>query len=348
MVVCLFVCMLCVILDIVFITKLMGKGKNSVKATTDASSSVLTDASGNIISDPSADPSDTTEPAATSTAVQTVDAETRAANLAALSANVNDYLSKQSGRYSVYYLNLNNGETLAYKETTPYIAASAIKLAYNTYLYEKVAAGEIDLSEKMAYNAAPYPEGDLEYGTGTIQNSADGTEYTLQQVSTLSITISDNCATNMLLRRLGGEDAVNNSYMKPISCVVDYREKVTYTDYCGNSVSGRRRTCALDLALYAQHLYQDYQNNPEAFQPLINDLCNTEYNWGVADGVPSDISVAHKVGFRDQTYNDIGIVFATEDYVLCFTTETGDAVTAQQVMREVSRMIYEYVVSNYA
>ena len=350
-IVCLFICMLCVILDIIFIAKIIKKGKSDNKAPeTSVTLPVETDESGNPI-ETSLDPSAVSESETTpSAAVQVVDAETRAANLEALNQKISDYLGKQSGRFGVYYINMNNGETLSYKAEQPIVAASSIKIAYNTYLYEKAEAGELALDEKIAYNAAPYPDGDLEYGTGTIQNSADGTEFTLQQVSHLSITISDNCGTNMVLRRLGGEDLVNNSYLKTISAVVDYREKVSYTDYTGTLREGKRRTSAMDLAKYAERTYKDYQRNPDLYQPLIDDLCTTEYNWGVPGGVPSGVKVAHKVGFNTAYFanNDVAIVFGTEDYVLCVMTESGDASQAQNAIAEVSKMVYEYVESNYA
>ena len=50
----------------------------------------------------------------------------------------------------------------------------------------------------------------------------------------------------------------------------------------------------------------------------------------------------------DPNYNDIGIVFSSEDYVLCVMTECKDEGKAHQIIGEVSRMIYEYVESNYA
>ena len=346
---CLSICLLCVILCIVFIAKLISNGK-STPASTTTENTLITEASESATSDPSEEVSGSSSSPSEATRVQSVDAGTRAANLNALQQKVADYLNQQSGRFGVYYLNMNNGETLAYKETQPIVAASTIKIAYNTYLYEKVASGEISLEEKMSYNAAAYPNGDYEGGTGSIQNSADGTEFTIRQVSNLCITISDNCATNMILRRLGGEDAVNDNYLKPISCVVDYRGTSSYTDCTGAEKSGKRRTSAIDLAKYAEHLYRDYEENQTGFQPLIDDLCTTEYNWGVPAGGPADVKVAHKVGFYPDyyTYNDIGIVFSSEDYVLCVMTECTSEEKAHQIIGEVSRMIYEYVESNYA
>ncbi len=352
---CLFICMTCLILDVIFVAKLTKKSKKEVTPTSASSvTSYETDESGNIIIPPESDPSTSSEvtESTTPTKTQTVDSATRSANLANLQNKVAEYLGQQNGRYGVYYINLENGETMGYKEDQPIVAASAIKIAYNTYLYERAAAGDFSLQDKMAYNAAGYVDGvtggDYEGGTGNIQNSADGTEYTLQEVSHRSITISDNCGTNMVLRKLGGEDAVNNNFMKTISSVVDYRSKVEYTDYTGTATAGRRRTCALDLAKYAEHLYKDYTADETTYKPLIDDLCNTEYSWGVASGVPQDIAVAHKVGFRGNTFNDIAIVFGTENYVLSIMTESGSEQKAKEIMGEVSKMVYEYVESCYA
>ena len=359
---CLCAFLILVILLLVFIPKLFsGKKKDTAPSTPASTVSGTTGATENTTSETSV--SATSE--AVTTRAQTVDAATRAANFDALKANVTGYLDQQSGRYSVYYINMQNGETMAYKETQPIVAASSIKIAYNTYLYEKALSGELSLLEKITYNAAEYPNGDFESGTGTIQNSPDGTEFTLQEVSHLSITVSDNCGTNMVLRRLGGEDAVNANYLKTISSVVDYREKYYAagrfpggflkresrpSDYTGAEKSGRRRTSAIDLAKYAEHLYRDYQENGPAFQPLIDDLCNTEYSWGVPAGIPGDIKVAHKIGLYPAlgTYNDVGIVFSSEDYVLCVMTESGSEEQAKKIIAEVSRMVYEYVESNYA
>lgn len=281
---------------------------------------------------------------------QTITAEERTAALAALSNSIKTLLDAQSGRYSVYYVNLNNGETLGYKQSDPMVSASSIKIAYNTFLYQQAASGVLSMDEEMAYNAAPYPEGDLETGTGTIQTSADGTKFTLSALSNLSITISDNCATNMILRRLGGIDAVNEAYMAPISAVVNYRTAVTYTDYTGAEKSGKQRTSATDLALYAKNLYELYKADPASYETLITDLCTTEYNWGIPSGVSDSYKVAHKVGFNPAygTNNDVGIVFAQEDYVLCIMTESGSDANGQAIIGQVSQLVSDYVASCYS
>ncbi len=341
---CLIICIVCLIIGFFQIKNLLSDKEKTIDPT---SSSSIPDTS---IPISSSDTTDTQASQETTTSSQAVTADERAAMLAQLNTDISALIESESGRYSVYYINMNNNETLAINEQDPMVAASSIKIAFNTYLYQQVAAGACAMTDTMNYNAAAYPDGDYEAGTGTIQNSADQTEYTLQQISNLSITISDNCATNMLLRKLGGSDSVNENYLVPISSIVNYRSSVSYTDYTGATSSGKNRTCAEDLALYAKNLYLLYTESPDAYQGLITDLCNTEYDWGVPSGVPDEYEVAHKVGFNPSygSNNDVGIVFAQEDYVLCVMTESADGANAQAVIGQISSLIYNYVSGCYS
>lgn len=351
---CIIICVLCVGASVVLIKNILDRKHSGVPVQTttqqtsaDASVSEQTSASETSLSTESTIPQTTS---GTVNSGQTITDDQRYGALMGLSGSVNTLLEAQSGRYSVYYKNLNNGEGILYNESEPMVAASSIKIAYNTYLYKKASEGAFSMDEEMAYNASPYPEGDLETGTGTIQASADGTKYSLSTLSNLSITISDNCATNMILRKLGGIDAVNDEYMVPISAVVNYRTSVTYTDYTGSEKSGKQRTSAIDLARYAQNLYTLYKLDPASYENLITDLCTTEYTWGIPAGVPTQYKVAHKVGFNPAygTNNDVGIVFAQEDYVLCVMTESTDGAAAQDIIGQVSRLVSDYLTACYS
>ncbi len=346
-VLCIFICVVCVITIFLLIRDILDRQSQNAIVTSGSSNIIETTAISSL--DPT---SQSTEPVVTAspTPESTISDNDREAKLTQLKASIASYLEAKDGRYSVYYVNAGNAEAFGFNEAEPMVAASSIKIAYNTYLYQQAASGTFSMDEVMKYNAAPYPEGDLETGTGIIQNAADGTEYTLAELSKLSITISDNCATNMVLRYLGGIDAVNDGYMVPVSSIVNYRSSVSYTDYLGAAQTGRHRTCAQDLALYAKNLYDLYQASPEAYKPLMNNLQTTEYNWGIPAGVTPGVVVAHKVGFNPSygANNDIGIVFADETYILCVMTESGSDAEAQETIKEVSRMVFEYIDALYA
>ena len=344
---CITICFLSVITGVYFIVSLMNRNATPSSVTQATASSVADVSSAPVLT--GTESSQTYSSVPNDTSGQTVTPEQRTAALTSLKSAISTLLDSQSGRYSAYYVNLANGETLGYNESSPMVAASSIKIAFNTDLYKQAAAGLLSMDTAMQYNSAPYPQGDFEAGTGSIQTSADGTSYTLSDLSHLSITISDNCATNMILRYLGGVDKVNE-YMSGISAVVNYRIAASYTDYLGQTQSGKQRTSAVDLAMYAKDLYTLDKASPDDYAVLIDDLSHTEYNWGIPAGVPSAYPVAHKVGFNPSygSNNDVGIVFAQEDYILCVMTESGDGAKAQDLIGQVSKLVSDYITSCYS
>lgn len=340
---CAFISVICVIIAIILIRGLIDSPDPS--ETIVSSDSNITDRT---TSEPSTDSQ--TSVVETEAPISVISEEDREQMRLELEQSLAAYIEQSSGRLSIAYLNLDNGETISVNGETPFVAASSIKIAYNTYLYQQFESGDLSPDDIIAYDASPYPDGDYESGTGTIQHSPDGTTYPLSEVSKLSIRISDNCATNMIIRQLGGIDAINENYMQPISHVVDYRQSVSYTDFAGNAQSGRHRTSAIDLARYMENLYRLYEANPSLYQPLIDDLSNTDFSWGIPQGIASDTQVAHKIGFNSAygTDNDVAIVFGMENYVLCVMTETGNAAQGQRDIAALAQMVDDYINACYS
>ncbi|MDW7655614.1 MAG: serine hydrolase [Bacillota bacterium] len=276
---------------------------------------------------------------------ETLSDQERQAILSAAGGLVIERLEQvSSGRFGIYFQNLAGGEIWSYQDEEPFVAASSIKLGINTCLYTRIAAGEISPDDLLTYDNRAYPTGDFEAGTGTIQNLPNGSKLTVRETSGLSIRISDNCGTNMVIRKLGGIDAIN-PWLNEISGSVDYRVKVSYTNYGGQSQNGRHRTCARDLGLQAAHLYALWQEAPAVYDPLIEDLSNTQFDFGIQKGIPTTIQVAHKIGTNGaySAENDVGIVMTEEPFVLCIMTEMASSTQARQIQADIAAIFYEAV-----
>jgi beta-lactamase class A len=281
----------------------------------------------------------------TPTLPATLSGQERQAAIEAAGRLVTDRLNQVSrGRFGIYFQNLVGGEVWFFQDEEPFVAASSIKIGINTCLYTHIAAGKISPDELLAYDSRPYPTGDYEAGTGTIQNLPNGSTLTVRETSGLSIRISDNCGTNMIIRKLGGIDAIN-PWLNEISGSVDYRVKVTYTNYAGQSQNGRHRTCARDLGLQAARLYALWQASPAIYDPLITDLSNTVFDFGIQKGIPETVQVAHKIGTNGaySAENDVGIVMTEEPFVLCVMTEMASSSQARQIQADIAAIFYEAV-----
>lgn len=235
---------------------------------------------------------------------------------------VEDFISQQSGRYGVTFIDLATDESFGINDKEEYIAASTSKLPMNLLLYTKIESGEVDPDMLLEYKPS-----DLEYGTGIIQNSPFGTKYTVRETSELSIRKSDNCGINMIIDLLGIENI--RQYIVDLGGVVYYGE--------------RHRSCPYDMALVSKEIYRRYLNSPEVYEKLIEDLENTDWHDRIDAQLPDDVPVAHKIGNQTRTANDVGIVFASHPYVLSIMTEDVDFGTACKKIAELSKIIYDFV-----
>lgn len=262
----------------------------------------------------------------------------------ALKVSVFRQVYKFDGRIGVYYINLTDGQAWGINEKEPFVAASSIKMSIATELYKRVAKGDFKLTDTIKYDGRPYPTGDMTPDIGEIKKSPDGTLFSVRRVAQLAITISDNTATNMMIRHLGGIDSIALQLNK-ISDVVPYRIPVSYIDYKGSRVFDRHRTSAIDLAMYAQNLYSLWQRYAKDYQPLIDDLKGTVFSFGIPLNLPKGVKVAHTIGSNSQykTENDVGIVFAGDPFVICVTTEGLDQAAGRKAIAEISAIFYNYI-----
>lgn len=239
-----------------------------------------------------------------------------------LKAMVEEFISKQAGKYGVTFIDLATNESFGIKDTDEYIAASTSKLPMNVLLFTKIESGEVDPESMLTYK-----EQDFEPGTGVIQNSDYGTEYSVRETSKLSVIHSDNCGINMIIDLLGIENI--RQYIVDLGGVV----------YYGN----RHRSCPHDMALVSKELYRLYVANPNVYGELIYNLEHTDWNDRINAQLPTDVKVAHKIGNQTRTANDVGIVFASHPYVLSIMTDNVDFGTACKKIGELSKLIYEFV-----
>lgn len=94
---------------------------------------------------------------------------------------------------------------VSYRSDERFHAASTIKVFVLQALLERVAGGGIGLDDEIVLRAA-----DRVTGSGVLKALSAGRAYTVRDLATLMIVVSDNTATNLLIERLG-MGAVNDA-----------------------------------------------------------------------------------------------------------------------------------------
>lgn len=232
------------------------------------------------------------------------------------------YIAGFKGQYGIYYINLISGEEFGINDTDEYIAASTVKIPLNLFLYKKIKEGSVNPDDTMTYL-----ESDYEGGTGSIQYKSFGTKYTIRELSKLSIEVSDNVATNMLLRLLGRENL--KAYMRSLGGIVVDDEK--------------NISCPRDMALYMKKVYEFCEEDSELGRELMGFFENTVFNDRIPKLLPENIKVAHKIGTQVAALHDVGIVYASRPYILAVMSKGIDESQGNDVIANISKKVYDFV-----
>ncbi len=106
-----------------------------------------------------------------------------------------------------FYVDVDTGDYVNLDGSDSIAAASTIKLPILLAFFEEVDAQRIDPNQTLAL----LPE-QIAEGSGDMQLSAPGTQFTALEVATQMIVNSDNTATNMMIDLLGGAALLNERF----------------------------------------------------------------------------------------------------------------------------------------
>ncbi len=209
-----------------------------------------------------------------------------------LSSALSQQMEGLEGKWAVYAEDISTGFTaMGEKNATcddPMIAASIVKIFVMAALYDRIAQGELE--EEAIYSD-------------------------IYQM----ITISDNAATNRLIKVLGEGDALLgmervNAYALSIGCTATSMHRLMLEDNgLQNYVSAR------DCAVLLRMIFEETCVDGESSRKMLSIL--KEQYWGdyIPKGPPEGTVIAHKGGdLTGLSHGDVGIVYAeTGPYILC-------------------------------
>jgi hypothetical protein len=121
-----------------------------------------------------------------------------------LEREVRELVAGRPGTWGVYARHLQTDETIAIDADVVMPAQSAVKTCILVAYQRLVDTGAIARDRRVELRAD-----DVVLGSGVLRFLAPGLAPTLDDLAWLMITVSDNVASKMLLREIGGSDVVN-------------------------------------------------------------------------------------------------------------------------------------------
>ena len=141
--------------------------------------------------------------AATTVAAQAPSPAPTPAPLERLKASIERITRSANATWGIYLKCLETGEEIAINADQQMDTMSVIKIPLMAEVFEQLKAGKFKLTDKYTLVAE-----DIRPGTGTLRSMDPGAVMTVKDLITYMIIVSDNTATDVLYRMVGGPEAV--------------------------------------------------------------------------------------------------------------------------------------------
>ena len=243
-------------------------------------------------------------------------------------------ISQVEGSVCINFYDLNENNGFSIDGDKKVLSASMIKLLILAELMKKISENKFSLSDIITITSSMKTGGD-----GVLKELNTGHHFTLKELATLMIIISDNQATNILIDFLGMENI--NLLGKELGL------KETFLGRKMMDAEARKNgydnyTCADDISSLLKLIYQEKLINEEASQLMLDILLRQQQGERLQRYLPSDIKIAHKCGDLDNLENDGGIIWTgNKAYILVVLASGMPNLQCKQTIGKISKFVYD-------
>lgn len=291
--------------------------------------------------------------------------------------------AESGGTVGIAATHLETGRTVRLNAEQRFPMASSYKVPIAVELLRRVEQGEVRLDSMVTLQPT-----DLHPGSGAISQLLDdpGVALSARNLLELMLLISDNSATDLVLRLAGGPEAVTARMRElgyagirvdrpTVALIGDWigvgsraHEPLTPSQFqeASRAVSAEERKAAAD----AFEADPRDTATPEAMTALLTDIWRGEVlsressdllldimrrsTTGAArilGMLPPSVEVAHKTGTIGGTTNDVGIITLPDGAghvaITAFVKGSDHPVEARErVIAQISRAVYDYFLFN--
>lgn len=245
-------------------------------------------------------------------------------NFLELRSKLHEKVDQLKDNFAMYFEYLPTGTSIGINSTNEFYAASLFKLPLVMAYFRHKERTNSDKSLKVKLTKDM-----IDNRFGDLWKKGVGYEIDLDDAAKIALVKSDNTAAEAL---------------GPIITQNDFDEVYQGLDIniqiaSQGAILTTRNYSSILKALYFSAVLTKLDS-----QKILSYLAQTEFNDKLVAGVPSEVPVAHKIGvIEGDSYRDCGIIYLpSRPYILCMISK-GTEAEAQQRMKDVSKMIYDYV-----
>lgn len=238
----------------------------------------------------------------------------------------------------VFLYDLDTTNYLSINGDVPFSAASTIKTPILVAFFQDVEAGRLTLDDVLTMR-----QSDVGTGSGDMQYEPVGTQYSALEIATKMIVISDNTATNILVRKMGGANALNQRFQSWGLTSTAIRNPLP-------DLEGTNTTSPKDMVTLMTLVSRGELLSLRSRDQMLHIMERTQTNTLLPQGIGSGAQIAHKTGDIGSMVGDVGLVDMPNGKryaVTALVQRPHNDPRAQELIRQVSRTIYQALETTY-
>lgn len=213
-------------------------------------------------------------------------------------------------------------------------AASVIKIPILLAFFQAVETGQVRMDEMLTLRE------DLKGGgAGVLQTRAIGSQVSALEAATLMSTISDNFATNLIIDRLGGREALNQKFRQ-------WGLQHTQISWWLPDLEGTNTSSPRDIVWLLSQVEQGRMLNRRNRDRFLDILWRTQRPSYFRPKLGQEVRIAHKTGTLRSVVADAGIIDLPNGRrylaAVWVKRETPNDARAEELIANLSQAAYEY------
>ncbi|MCJ2543131.1 serine hydrolase [Thermostichus vulcanus] len=213
-------------------------------------------------------------------------------------------------------------------------AASVIKIPILLAFFQAVETGQVQMDEMLTLRE------DLKGGgAGVLQTRAIGSQVSALEAATLMGTVSDNFATNLIIDRLGGREALNQKFRQ-------WGLQHTQISWWLPDLEGTNTSSPRDMVWLLSQVEQGRMLNRRNRDRFLDILWRTQRPSYFRPSLGQEVRIAHKTGTLRSVVGDAGIIDLPNGRrylaAVWVKRETPNDAKAEELIANLSQAAYEY------
>ncbi len=234
----------------------------------------------------------------------------------------------------VFIADLDNGNYVDLNGNLPVSAASTIKLPILVAFFQDIEAGKIQMNETLVMTKEM-----LAGGSGNMRNQPVGSKFNALEVADKMMVISDNTATNMLIARMGGMNALNQRFR-------NWGLRLTTLNNPLPDIQGTNTTSPKELAQVMSMVSKgQLLTNMISRDRILDIMRRNQRRHLLPKGLGIGAKIANKTGYIGAMLGDVGLIELPtgKRYVAAVMVQRPrNDPRAETLITSVSRLAYQH------